>query len=486
VENSLAMLGKRRKHYAQPRARTRSRELSPGLHTVGIAYGKTRLPLELDPALADWHVIQPRQEAPMPDPHDAFLQVCRNPSDCLPLREVIQPSDRVVIVTSDGTRPVPNQVLLPWLLEELPIPPEQLTVLVGTGTHRPNTPDEIRAMFGLEVARRVRIVNHDAFSPEQNEDLGQTASEMRVLLDKVYTRADKRIVLGFVEPHFFAGFSGGAKGVVPGVAGIETIFDIHGFELLAHPRSTWGALDDNPVHQTILDAVALCPPEFLVNVTLNRDKAITGLFAGDYRTAHRAACTKVREAAMVPVPQEFPIVVTSNSGFPLDQNLYQSVKGMSAAARIVQPGGTIVMASECGDGIPAHGNFGTVLRENADIEGVEAWLRGLASPVLDQWQIQLLAQILKRAKVALHSRLSREVVESCNLVHLKDFQKGVRDHIERLGKRPPIAVLPDGPLTLPYVQCGRVRSRYPAGANPAPVRLASRRVASPWREGSNP
>ena len=419
---------------------------------MGIAYGKSRLPLELDPALADWQVIQPRQEAPIPEPYDAFLRACHNPSDCLPLREVIRPSDRVVIVTSDGTRPVPNQVLLRWLLEELPVPSEQVTVLLGTGTHRPNTLNEIRTMFGPEVARRVRIVNHDAFAPEGNEYLGQTLSGVRVLLNKTYTRADKRIVLGFVEPHFFAGFSGGAKGVAPGIAGIETIFDLHRFELLAHPRSTWGALDDNPVQQSIQEVAALSAPEFLVNVTLNQDKAITGIFVGDYRTAHRAACARVREAAMVPVPQEFPMAITSNSGFPLDQNLYQSVKGMSAAARIVQPGGTIVVASECGDGIPAHGNFGAVLREGADIEHIEMWLRGRASPVLDQWQIQLLVQVLKRAKVALYSTLNRETAEACKLEYVKDFQDDIRDRIERLGKRPRIAVLPDGPLTIPYLE----------------------------------
>jgi len=342
-------------------------------------------------------------------------------------------------VTSDGTRPVPNRMLLPWILDELPVPASQVTVLVGTGTHRPNTPGEIRSMFGEEVVQRVRIVNHDAFDPEANEDLGRTASGVPVLLDKLYTQADKRIVLGFVEPHFFAGFSGGAKGVVPGVAGIETIFHIHGFELLAHPQSTWGVLDGNPVHHAIADAVELCPPDFLVNLTLSQDKEPTGFFAGDYQKAHRAACREVQESAMVPVLQEFPLVVASNSGFPLDQNLYQSVKGMSAAARIVQPGGTIVMACECSDGIPAHGNFGSVLRESSDLDAIEGWLRGLRAPAPDQWQIQLLAQILRKARVAIHSRLSKEEAEFCKLTPMDNFQEGIRAYINDLGKRPPVA-----------------------------------------------
>lgn len=418
--------------------------------SVGIAYGKGSLPLELDPSLADWYVIRSRHEAPLADPQSAFLHACRNPVDCIPLREVVQPNDNVTIVTSDGTRPVPNKMLLPWILEELPIPASQVTVLVGTGTHRPNTPGELETMFGSEVLREVRVVNHDAFDAEANENLGRTASGVPVFLNKLYTQADKRIVLGFVEPHFFAGFSGGPKGVVPGVAGVDTIFHIHGFDLLEHSQSTWGVLDGNPVHHAIADAVGLCPPDFLLNLTLSQDKRPTGFFAGDYRSAHRAACRRVQDAAMVSVPREFPLVIASNSGFPLDQNLYQSVKGMSAAARIVQPGGTIVMASECSDGIPAHGNFGTVLRESRDVDAIDAWLRGLRAPMLDQWQLQLLAQILKKARVALYSKLSEVDVESSKLTPMPNFQEGILAYVRELGGRPPVAVLPDGPLTIPY------------------------------------
>ena len=420
-------------------------------HTAHIAYGKGRIPLNLDPRLAEWHVITPKEVHALPDQHAAFLRACRKPTGSRPLRDVVQSRDRVVIVTSDGTRPVPNRALIPWLLEELPVPDEQVTVLIGSGSHRANTPDEITEMFGEDSVRRVRIVNHDAYDPGRNVPVGQTESGEPAILDAEYVNADKRIVIGFIEPHFFAGYSGGAKGVAPGVASIDTICHLHSYDLIAHPQSTWGVLDGNPVQQTIQEMVALCPPDFLVNVTLNNDKAITGVFAGDYREAHRAGCAHVRTQAMAPVAHEFPVVITSNSGYPLDQNLYQSVKGMSAAARIVHPGGVIIMASECSDGIPSHGNFGTILHDAESLEDVDRRLRGLSAPLLDQWQAQVLVQIRLRCDVALYSTLDPVCVRDCKLEPVPDLERAVHARVEALGAGAPVAVLPEGPLTIPYV-----------------------------------
>jgi nickel-dependent lactate racemase len=421
--------------------------------TADLAYGKERFPLVLERGLAEWHVIRPTQEPPLAEAREAFRTACRNPIGSPPLRDVVKPGERVAIVTSDGTRPAPNRILLPWLIEELGVPLEDITVLIGTGTHRANTEDELEDMFGADLRRQLRIVNHDAFDSARNVHVGEAAG-VPVFLDEAYVRADKRIVLGFIEPHFFAGFSGGPKAVVPGLASIDTIFQVHCYDLIADARSTWGLLDENPVHRAIADMVALCPPDFLVNVTLNNAKAITGLFAGDYREAHRVGCAHVREHAMAAVPHAFPIVVTSNSGYPLDQNLYQSVKGMSAAARIVQDNGAILIASECSDGIPAHGNFGAVLARHANVESIEAWLRGLAAPVLDQWQIQLLVKILQHCRLSLYSALDPECVRACKLSPVASLEDALRAEIARIGKGAPVAVLPEGPVTIPYVAIG--------------------------------
>lgn len=331
---------------------------------VDILYGRGSLPLAADPA---WRVIRPRYEPALDAPADAFQQAVAAPVGTRPLSEVVSSSDRVAIVTSDGTRPVPNRQLIPWILDALPVADEQVTVVIGTGTHRPNTSEEIETMFGADLVRRVRIVNHDGVDPDRTVDVGKTDSGTGVRLSKDYVEADRRIVVGFIEPHFFAGFSGGAKGVAPGVAAVETIYRLHRWELIGDPNSTWGVLDENPIQREIQEAVALCPPDFLVNVTLNNEKAITGIYAGDFREAHRAGCERAKSSAMVAVPRRFAAVVTSNSGFPLDQNLYQAVKGMSAAARITEPGGTILVASECSDGIPGHGNFSSLMREGASL-----------------------------------------------------------------------------------------------------------------------
>ncbi len=419
--------------------------------TVHLAYGKGRISLRLNPALADWSVLSPRHENALPDPNHAFARACAEPIESPRLRGLVSPGERVCIVTSDGTRPVPNRALLPWILEALGVPDEQVTVLVGTGTHRPNSPEELATMFGEELVRRVRVVNHDAYDAARNECVGETHGGVPVCLDTEYVRADKRIVVGFIEPHFFAGFSGGPKAVAPGVAALDTILHLHSYDLIAHPRSTWGALDENLVHETVCEMVRMCPPDVLVNVTLNNAKEITAFFIGDYIKAHRVGCEYVRERAMVAVPSEFPVVVTSNSGFPLDQNLYQAVKGMSAAARIVRQGGSIYVASECSDGIPDHGNFGTMLREADSIDDLDARLKALAAPKLDQWQAQILAKIRQRAGVFFHSALDDRTVRSCKLTPVTNLQESLERHLLSLGKGVRVAVLPEGPVTVPYV-----------------------------------
>lgn len=414
-----------------------------------VAYGAGRIPLRLDSRLAKWHVIAPAYEPALADPKAEFLRACAEPVDAPPLRDLVRVEDRVVIVTSDRTRPLPNRLLIPWLLEMLPAP-ERVTVLIGTGSHRVASREEIAAEFG-ECARRVRIISHDAFDPDGQERVGELGPQFPVFLNKEYVNADFRIALGFIEPHFFAGFSGGPKAVVPGVAGIETILQAHSYPLIADPSSTWGVLAGNPLHEAVARAVALCPPQFLINVTLNADKAISAVFAGDYIRAHAAGCAHVRGTATVAVPHAFPVVVTSNSGYPLDQNLYQSVKGMSAAARILEPGGTIFMASECRDGLPDHGLFGETLRRHGPSEAAEGEMRTRAVPELDQWQVQVLIQVLRRGRVMLHTMLDADTVRMCGLTPVADFEQALLEHVRALGPEMPVAILPDGPQTIPYV-----------------------------------
>ena len=417
---------------------------------IDVAYGKESVPLQARREAADWEVIRPTFESGLSDPASQFQEACRHPIGSEPLEALVAPSDDVLIITSDATRPVPNEVLIPWILEELPVPTEQVTVLLGNGTHRPNTPEELEEMFGADIAREVTILNHDAFDEDKNELVGTSDSGTEVWLNERYLEADVRIVVGFIEPHFFAGFSGGAKGVAPGIAGIETIFRFHRADIIGHPRSTYGILEDNPVRQEVLDAVALAPPEFMVNVTLNYDKEITGFYVGDYYEAHLEGCRAVKASSMAAVPDHFPIVVTSNSGYPLDRNLYQAVKGVSAAARIVEEGGTIFLASECRNGLPDHGNFGKLMQEGDTPQDVLDAVYEM-EPILDQWQAQTLATILQRADVAVHAALDADVLQSCKLDVVEDLNEAVHERISALNGSARVAVLPDGPLTIPYV-----------------------------------
>ncbi|MEQ8764374.1 MAG: nickel-dependent lactate racemase [Planctomycetota bacterium] len=413
--------------------------------SVTLAFGRTGLTIRVHP---EWTLLRPRHEPALPDPVGELTRSLRAPIASRPLREVIQPHERVALVTSDGTRPVPNRLLIPGLLEELPVPIEQVTVLIGTGTHRPSSDAELDAMFGPELAARVRIVNHDAFDPDRNEFVGTTASGTPVELDTEYLAADRRIAIGFIEPHFFAGFSGGPKAVAPGLASLETIFHLHSSRLIGDPKSTWGELECNPVHREVRAAVSLCPPDFLVNVTLNSDKEVTGFYCGDPNEAHRLGCDAARAVAMAPVRDLFDIVVTSNSGFPLDQNLYQTVKGISAAARIVRNSGTILVASECSDGIPNHGNFAELMRSGESPEDVLAAVLS-REPILDQWQAQILAGLQMKAKIAVHSHLPSSVLESCKLEAATDLQQALDDAVNAAGDGARVALLPDGPLTIP-------------------------------------
>ncbi len=211
--------------------------------------------------------------------------------------------------------------------------------------------------------------------------------------------ADIRITTGFVEPHFFAGFSGGPKMVAPGLAGLETVLVLHDAVRIAHPNATWGVTEGNPIHEDVREIARMVRVDFSVDVTLNPEQRITEVFAGDLLTEHRAACVAAKRDAMRAVDAPFDVVLTTNSGFPLDQNLYQAVKGMSAAAKVVKPGGTIVCAAECRDGLPSHGSYGQVLASQPSPAKLLAMITAPGYSVPDQWQVQLQAQLQLKANV---------------------------------------------------------------------------------------
>ena len=397
-------------------------------------------------------LVEPRFLPGVADERAAFQRAVRSPLGARPLREIVRAHERVAVVIPDHTRPLPRERLLPWLFEELAhVPADQFTIINGTGSHRANTPDELRQMVGDAVYGRYRIVNHDSRDPAQLRPAGRTVDGRPVAFNRDYVEADRRIVLGFIEPHFMAGFSGGYKGVFPAVADLDAIKHYHRAQVIGDPLSTWGVLDRNPTQTQVRANGAILPVDFLINVTQNRRREITGFFCGEVIAAHDAGCAFAKQTAMVPCPQGFPIVLTSNSGFPLDQNLYQTVKGMSAAAQVVTEGGLILAAAECGDGFPEHGSFKRFLFSHRSAQHMLDTINQAPEPIEDQWQVQLLALIMVKARVGVHSRIAPDEIRAAHLEPVADLAGRIESELERIGRDAPIAVLRGGPMTIPYL-----------------------------------
>jgi nickel-dependent lactate racemase len=418
---------------------------------VKLAYGKEGLWIELP----DQHVtvIEPGYVQGLQDERDAIYQALRDPLGTPPLREMVKPSDTVAIVFSDITRPQPRDRMLPVLLEEIShVPREQIVLVNALGTHRPNTGAELVKMLGQDIVDNYRVVQHNAWDRDNLTYVGSTLFGHEAYVNADYMGAKVKIVTGFIEPHFFAGFSGGPKAVLPGLTDQRLVLANHGAGMIADPRATWGVTEGNPIWEEMREVALMTSPEFLLNVTLNRDKQTTGVFAGDVVKAHAEGIELVKATSLAPVPAAFDIVVTSNSGYPLDLNLYQAVKGMSAAAQIVKPGGSIVIAAECWDGVPDHGEYGQLLQMASSPEALLDIIHSAGFSRQDQWQAQIQAQVQMKADVYVKSSyLDAETVERAMLKPCVSVEETVGTLLNRYGPEATICVLPEGPMTIPYL-----------------------------------
>ncbi|WP_206921906.1 nickel-dependent lactate racemase [Alicyclobacillus suci] len=417
---------------------------------ASLLYGKQELAVEVPNGSV---IIEPKDLASLENDKEAVQQALRHPIGTPALREMVKSTDKVAIVISDITRPTPNHKLVPWLLEELShVPLENFVIINGTGTHRDQTREEFVQMLGDEVVDKVNVINHHCHNKDELVNVGRSRFGCDVYLNKAYVEADFRIVTGFIEPHFFAGFSGGPKGIMPGIAGIETILTFHNARMIGNPLSTWGNMVNNPLQEMAGEVNRMCKPDFLLNVTLNKSKEITGVFAGELFEAHRLGCEFTRHHSMIPVEHRFDVVLTSNSGYPLDQNLYQAVKGMSAAQKIVKHGGTIISVSECSDGIPNHGNYAQILQMRKTPAEILDLINDPSFQEFDQWQVQKQAVIQVWADVYVYSSLPDEDVCKAMLRPTHDIEKTLRELEQKYGPEMSVAVLPLGPLTIPYVK----------------------------------
>ena len=420
---------------------------------VRLLYGKTGIDVDLPDSL-DPEIVEPRYVRGLPDPAGALRSALRNPIGSAPLASLVRPGATVGIVFNDITRATPSEAIIEAVLSELSAtPPENVTLFNATGTHRANTEAELRGMLGDRLVDGYRIVQNDAADAESHRSVGTTSRGNGIRIHRELAACDVKILTGFIEPHFFAGFSGGGKAVMPGMAALETVKRNHDAANIDAVTATWGVTSGNPLWEEVHEAASMLDGIFLTNVALNRDKEITAVFAGDLTEAHSAGCGYVREHAMAPVDSPFDIVVTSNAGYPLDLNLYQSVKGMSAAARIVTEGGAIVIAADCWDGIPDHGSYGRLLRAAGSVDELLDLVRGAERDAPDRWQAHVHALVRRKADVYFHSRgLTDGQIVSAHLSPCADIGETVSALAREYGPGVRICVLPEGPLTMPYLR----------------------------------
>jgi nickel-dependent lactate racemase len=423
---------------------------------VHLPYGRQGLDVEL-PDRA--HVLLPERLPRLADPLKSVRQALREPIGSPPLAELVHAEDTVAIAFSDITRPTPSHILLPVILEVLAaagVRRENIALVNGTGMHRPNTREELIGMLGQEIVDGYRIVQHDAKDRSQHAFLGHNERGAEIWINRDYLEASVRILTGFVEPHIFAGYSGGGKALLPGIAGADIIMSNHGGPMLAHPMATWCQTKGNPVFEEMRKVALATHPTFLLNVTLNERKEITGVFAGELVQAHDAGIAFAEKAYLRRVPHHYDIALSTNMGYPADINLYQSIKGMSVAGQGVREGGAVLLAAECAEGMgQPHFEEMVTWRKSAR-ELLEMVLTpGFAE--LEQWAIQCQTMVQAKADVYLHSAMSRQETERAHLKHCADVQATLAALRERFsaqngGHEPSILVLPYGQLTVPRVQ----------------------------------
>ena len=421
--------------------------------TLNLAYGRNGLPVILP---SQSRVIQAPFVPGIADEPTAIRTALRQPINSAPLASKVCAGNKLDIVHTDMTRATPNDRLLPVLLAELEaagVVRGDITLLNALGTHRPQTDAELRQMLGENIVNNYRCRQHDANDAGNLVSLGQTSLGHPVRINRQFLEADVRILTGFIEPHFFAGFSGGPKGVLPSIAGAESVHSNHSYKMISHPSATWGVTTGNPVWEEMREVALRANPTFLVNVTLNSARQITGVFAGDMLAAHAAGCAFVKAHAMVPVAEPFDIVITTNSGYPLDQNLYQCVKGLSAASRIVRAGGAIILFAACADGLPDHGRYAALLAEAGSPQAVLDMIARPGFNQPDQWQVQIQAKIQLHADVYVHSAgLTDTQIRSALLRPCPDIAQTIAEIESKLGRPATIGVVPEGPQTIAYIR----------------------------------
>lgn len=381
-------------------------------------------------------------------PQDEIVRnALSNPIGSPTLEELVKGKKEVLIITSDHTRPVPSKITMPILLDTIrrANPNIDIKIMIATGFHRPTTKEEMINKFGEEIVKKETIINHMAFDNDQLEYVGLLPSGGRLYLNKMVCKSELVISEGFIEPHFFAGFSGGRKSILPGVAGATSVMENHCAKFIASPYARTGNLENNPIHKDMLFAAKAANLAFILNVVIDKDKKIINAFSGDSILAHEEGCKFVKQLSSVKA-KPADIVISTNGGYPLDQNLYQSVKGMTAAEATCCENGVIIMVAACNDGHGGESFYNNMKSAKSPREILDRLAK--VSPedtAPDQWEFQILSRILdKHTVIFVTDMCDPKMIEDCHMIHAYTVEDAIKQALKLKGNNAKITVIPDG------------------------------------------
>jgi nickel-dependent lactate racemase len=422
---------------------------------IKLDYGQTGMDVELP----DDRIVGPlaiRLVEPLADPAAAVAQAIRQPIGSRPLAEIAKGRQNACILVCDITRPVPNRIILPPILQTLEaqgIARRDILILVATGLHRPNEGAELVEVLGPDIAANYRVENHHGKVREEHDYLGETPNGVPVYLDSRYVRADLKITTGLIEPHLMAGYSGGRKVICPGIAGLDTVKVWHGPRFLEHPNADCGIVAGNPVHEENTRIALMAGCDFIVNVCIDGQRRVTWVGAGDMIRAWEVGVRFVEQVVKVGVPELLDVVVTSCAGYPLDTTMYQAVKGLTGALPIVKQGGTIILAASLTEGVGSP-EFQRLVADNPDLKVFKQRIMGKDYFVMDQWQLEELAKVRERCRVKVVTKgLPPETLRQCHVEPAMSVEQAVAESLAEYGPQARVAVIPKGPYVLPYVIC---------------------------------
>jgi len=423
---------------------------------VKIDYGKEGLEISINPS---WNVTvyHPKSQKALENPVKEIRMSIKNPIEGKPLQKIIENKKnvkKVCVVVSDATRPVPSHIILEGLIGELNdygIHDNQILILIATGLHRPSRADEIERIIGKNLINRVEVNNHVATDTDSLQYFGTTEENIPIYVSKHYCASDVKITTGYVEPHFFFGFSGGRKSIIPGIAGKETIQANHSANNISSPYSRFGMYKENVLHKNSMEICQIVGVDFAVNVCINENHEIVQVAAGDFEKVHETLVDYQKKHLFNEIQEPYDIVICGNGGYPLDLNLYQAVKSMALGELAVKRDGTIISVNECIDGIGEE-KFKELLFSGKSPKEVYRLILNGEILVPDQWEIQILARVLMKAEILVVSRLKEHELGNIGLKCVKTVEDAINLSIDKHGSNAKILILPNGPQILPFLK----------------------------------